>query len=258
MTSVQFLGSGDAFGSGGRHQTCILVQDGAWRCLIDCGASGLIGLKGAGIDPASIDLIVISHLHGDHFGGLPFVLLDAQFNSVRSSPLAIAGHVDLEQRLRTAMEVLFPGSQRALDVVPVEFAVLVPSIHAVVAGSGIDVFEVEHSCGSTPFAIRVTTPGGHVVAYSGDTAWTDALVAVADEVDLFIVEAYFHDKRVKGHLDYATLAGQRSRLTARRVIATHLSSDMLSRLETIEMDLAHDGLVVELPPRSRFAMTGWR
>src|SRR5262245_36016304 len=98
--SVTFVGSGDAFGSGGRLQTCVLVEDGDWRCLLDCGASSLVGLKGAGIDPASIGAIVVSHLHGDHFGGLPFFLLDAQLNSRRSEPLLLFGHADLESRLR--------------------------------------------------------------------------------------------------------------------------------------------------------------
>lgn len=48
---VRFLGSGDAFGSGGRLQTCILLESEGLRCLVDCGASSLIALKRAAIDP---------------------------------------------------------------------------------------------------------------------------------------------------------------------------------------------------------------
>jgi ribonuclease BN (tRNA processing enzyme) len=250
MTSVQFLGSGDAFGSGGRLQTCILVQDDQWRCLLDCGATSLIGLKQAGIDPATIDAIVISHLHGDHFGGLPFLLLDAQFNSPRSTPLLIAGHAELEARLRAAMDVLFPGSQRALEVVPVEFIVLDPSASTEFAGSRVEVFEVEHFCGATPFGIRLTTPNGSIVAYSGDSEWTDTLVQIADGADLFIVEAYFFDKKVKWHLDYETLIEHRPRFAARRLIATHPNGDLLDRLDSLELEVADDGLILELPHRS--------
>jgi ribonuclease BN (tRNA processing enzyme) len=246
VTSVQFLGSGDAFGSGGRLQTCILVRDGEWRCLIDCGTSVLIGLKGAGIDPASIDAIVISHLHGDHFGGLPFFLLDAQFNSRRSTPLIIAAHRDLDQRLPAAMEVLFPGSTRAIDVVPTQLVALDPAAPATIGPARVEAYDVEHECGSPPFAIRLTTPSGHVVGYSGDTEWTDTLVEAADGCDLFVAEAYFHDKRVKWHLDYSTLRRERPRLRARRLIATHPSADLLARSDALEIDLAHDGLVVEL------------
>lgn len=246
MTSVHFVGSGDAFGSGGRLQTCILVRDGDWGCLIDCGASSLIGLKRAGIDPASIHAIVISHLHGDHFGGLPFLLLDAQFTSRRSTPLLVAGHADLEPRLRATMDVLFPGSQRALEIVDVEFVVVSPSVASDVGPARLEVFDVEHSCGSPPFAIRLTTPTGVIVSYSGDTAWTDTLVQAADGADVFIAEAYFYDKKVPWHLDYATLAKKAPRLGARRLIATHMSADMLGRLDALNIDAAYDGLTIDL------------
>ncbi len=57
--TVQFLGSGDAFGSGGRLQTCIHVHSDATDCLIDCGATSLTALKGAHINSAAIDVILI-------------------------------------------------------------------------------------------------------------------------------------------------------------------------------------------------------
>ena len=247
MTTVRFIGSGDAFGSGGRLQTCILLEDEGWRCLVDCGATSLVGLKAAGIDLPSIDAIVITHLHGDHFAGLPFLLLDAQLNNRRTTPLLLVGHRDLEARLRAAMDVLFPGSQLALEVVDTRFASLEAEGPATRIGDGyVDAFEVEHFCGSPPFAVRVTTPSGHVVAYSGDTAWTDSLLDVADNADLFIAEAYFFDKAIKWHLSYSTLLANLERLNAKRVIATHMSSDVLSRLDEVAVETAHDGWATTL------------
>lgn len=247
MTSVRFIGSGDAFGSGGRLQTCILVEDDGWRCLLDCGTTSLVGLKAAGINPATIDAIVISHLHGDHFAGLPFLLLDAQLNNRRSTPLLLVGPHDLEPRLRATMDVLFPGSQRALDVVDAEFLGADPCGPAVRIGAGqVEVFDVEHFCGSPPLAVRVTTPSGHIIAYSGDTEWTDALIGAADGADLFVAEAYFFDKAVKWHLSYATLQANLERLRAKRVIATHMSADVLDRLHEVAIETAHDGLVVHV------------
>ena len=76
---LQFLGSGDAFGSGGRFNMCILVESEATRFLVDCGASSLIAMKRLGVSPNSIDTILITHLHADHFGGLPFFILNEQF-----------------------------------------------------------------------------------------------------------------------------------------------------------------------------------
>jgi ribonuclease BN (tRNA processing enzyme) len=85
------IGCGDAFGSGGRFNTCFLIAGANSTILLDCGASSLVALHAAGVDLAAIDGVIISHLHGDHFGGLPFFLLDAQFLTRRDRPLLIAG-----------------------------------------------------------------------------------------------------------------------------------------------------------------------
>lgn len=227
-------------------QTCILVEDGDWRCLLDCGTTSLIGLKAAQINPASIDAIIVSHLHGDHFAGLPFWLLDAQLNNRRSSPLVIAGHPDLEPRLRATMDLLFPGSQRALDAVETRFIHLEIGSVAEIGPASVEAFAVEHACGSPPFALRLTTPAGHIVTYSGDTEWTDNLISAADGADIFIAEAYFFEKKIKWHLDYATLAANLPRVTARRTVATHMGADVLSRLNELQVMAASDGLVVQL------------
>ena len=75
---IQFLGSGDAFGSGGRLNTCFMVDAADIRFLIDCGATSLVAMNRCGVDPNSIDMILLSHLHGDHFGGVMFMLVHAE------------------------------------------------------------------------------------------------------------------------------------------------------------------------------------
>src|SRR3954454_21841320 len=123
--AIRFLGCGDAFGSGGRFQTCIHVHARGREFLIDCGASSLIAMKRFGVDPNTIETILISHLHGDHFGGLPFLLLDAQYVSGRKTPLTIAGPPTLSSRLDALREAMFPGSAAAdlpfrLEIVEME------------------------------------------------------------------------------------------------------------------------------------------
>ena len=107
---LTIIGSGDAFGSGGRFNTCFFLETAKAALLIDCGASALPALRGQGIDPNRIDAIVLSHLHGDHFGGIPFLLLDSQFLARREKPLMIAGPPGTRARLDAAMEVFFPKS----------------------------------------------------------------------------------------------------------------------------------------------------
>ena len=110
---VRFLGSGDAFGSGGRLQSCILVNHPGGRFLIDCGASAMISIRRFEVDPNSINGVFLTHLHGDHFGGLPFLILAAQLVSRRTAPLFVAGPPGLSRRLPAAMEAYFPGSSGA-------------------------------------------------------------------------------------------------------------------------------------------------
>jgi ribonuclease BN (tRNA processing enzyme) len=241
---VTFLGSGDAFGSGGRFQTCLLVEAPSHRFLIDCGASSLVAIKKAGVLPSQIDAILVTHLHGDHFGGIPFFVLDAQF-SKRDRPLTVAGPPGLQERTLEAMEVLFPKSSETQQRFPLEFVEL-PADHATELGPiRVTAYPVIHFCGAPPYALRVECDG-RSIAYSGDTEWTDRLLEAAAGADLFVCEAYFFDKRVRFHLDYQTLVTHRARLTCRRLVLTHMSSDMLSRAPAPEVEAAYDGMVVRL------------
>jgi ribonuclease BN (tRNA processing enzyme) len=239
---VQFVGSGDAFGSGGRLQACISVRTPDHHALLDCGASSLIGLKRLGLDPGTVDTVFATHVHGDHFGGIPFLVLDGQFAG-RVRPLRIVGPPGTREHLGQAMETAFPGSSRVkrrfeLDVVELAERVPTPVEPFVVTGyPGI------HSAPN--HALRLAY-GDTVVAYSGDTEWTDALAEAADGADLFVCEAYFFEKATKFHLDYATLRRNRARLRCARLVLTHLSADMLARLSEVDDETAHDGLLLTL------------
>ena len=241
---VRFLGSGDAFGSGGRLQTCIALESPDFRALLDCGTSSLIALKRARIDPNQISTILVTHLHGDHFGGIPFFVLDAQF-SRRSAPLTIAWPPGIAARVREALEVFFPGSSRIEQRFPIHYAVLSALETSAFGPLRVTAYEVVHACGAPPYALRIELDG-RTIAYSGDTEWTDALVAAARGADLFICEAYFYEKVVRFHLDYATLARNRERLDCKRLLLTHLGPDMLARLDDVDAETACDGLEITL------------
>ena len=236
---VRFLGSGDAFGSGGRFQTCIHLESGASHLLLDCGASSLIAMRRFGVDPQAIDTVILSHLHGDHFGGVPFLILDGQFKR-RTRPLVVAGPPGVEAPVREAMEVFFPGSTRVERKFDTRFVELADRVSVEVGPVRVTGFGVVHASGAPPFALRVAGEG-KVVAYSGDTEWTESLIDAARGADLFIAEALVYDKQVKYHLDLATLLQHRSRLDCRRLVVTHMGEDMLARLDGLPVEAAEDG-----------------
>jgi ribonuclease BN (tRNA processing enzyme) len=241
---LKFLGSGDAFGSGGRFQTCILLRGAGDMLLIDCGASSLIAMKRGGVDPSEIGIVLLTHLHGDHFGGVPFLILDGQF-SRRDRPLIIAGPPGVRARVEAAMEVLFPGSSRVAQRFAVEFVEFTAQTAQPVGPAVVTAYEVQHASGAPPYALRVVY-GGKVVAYSGDTEWIETLIAAARGADVFICEAYSFEKSIRYHLDYATLRLQRPRLECARVILTHMSPDMLRRSNEAEFECADDGRTIVL------------
>src|SRR6266702_5777126 len=123
---LRFIGCGDALGSGGRANTCFHVTGRSVNFLIDCGASSLPALKRLEIPRDEIDLILITHFHGDHFAGLPFVLLDAQF-SRRTRPLVIAGPEGIETRLAQVMEALFENSSKTKQKFELSVVALAPA-----------------------------------------------------------------------------------------------------------------------------------
>jgi len=242
---VRFAGSGDAFGSGGRFQTCIRLAGAGQVLLVDCGATSLVALKSQRLDPNAVDAVAVTHLHGDHFGGLPFLILDGQF-SRRSSPLLIAGPPGIRARLAEAMEALFPGSSRTPRRFRVEVIELAPDGTPCELGAAtVRGWEVDHACGAPPLALRVEL-GGATFAYSGDTQWTPALLEVAREADLFAAEAYTFDRPIRYHLDYQTLRAHLGEISAKRVMLTHMSADMLDNLSRADLPAARDGLAVDL------------
>ena len=243
--TVRFVGSGDSFGSGGRFQTCILVDGPASRICIDFGASSLIALAQQGIEHNTIDGIVLSHLHGDHCGGVPFLLVDAMLAARRARPLTIAGPPDLERRMSQIREALFPGSHIMTPKFPLAWVEMAPGRSHRVLDCTITPERARHTQETNPSALRVEI-GGKIVAYTGDTEWTDDLARIAQGADLLIAECYFYDKPVKWHLNYPAIAAHRHALGARRVILTHMSREMLAHTADVPEECAHDGLVVEL------------
>ena len=241
---LRFLGSGDAFGSGGRLQTCLCLDGPGGRVLLDCGATALVSMRQAGIDPGSVGWVVLTHLHGDHFGGIPFLVLDGQF-SRRETPLVLAGPPGTRERVATTMEALFPGSSSAARRFATEVVEMQPAVATAVGPAVVTAFSVSHASGAPSFALRVEW-AGKVVAYSGDTEWCEGLVDAGRGADLLICEAYTFERRIRYHLDHATLAANLDRVGARRVILTHLGPDMLARRAEAVAPCADDGLTVEI------------
>lgn len=237
---LKVLGCGDAFGSGGVPHTAFHLSPANDGLLIDCGASTLIQLRKFGMSSDDVDGILVSHFHGDHYGGIPFLLLEAALVRQRKKPLFIYGPPGLEQKLKTLQEALYPGTSEHMERLDLRF--ITYRSHSVLDN---EVFtlrtrSVIHANASHPHGMRLEAEG-KVLAFSGDTSWTDELIPLADGADLFICECNFFDRSAPGHIHYTQLREKLDQLNTKRTLLTHLGPDMLERVNELDHEVLTEG-----------------
>ena len=240
---IQFLGSGNAFSDGGQANAAIHVTAPGVSLLLDCGGSALPAIK-KHVDPGGIDAVAVSHLHGDHFGGISFLVLEQHFAG-RTRPLVVGGPPSLERRLRAAEQALYPDFFGRTPLgFPYSTAVLGASAIAL-GGAKVSALPVRHVALSEPHGLRVSV-AGKLIAYSGDARWSAELAAVAKDSDLFICDASSFEREDPAHISYRELMRHRDEMGAKRIFLTHLGAETLAHVAELELEHAADGTKIEL------------
>lgn len=242
---VHFLGTGDSVSASGKHQAGYLVTTRQSGVLLDCGAMVLASMKRDGIDPDSIDAIVISHLHGDHFGGLPFLFIEYTYDRPRQRPLVIAGPPGVAERVHG----LYSASYREMATRPLPFELryvaMMPDTTHGFGDLSVSTFLVPHQDREISLGLLVEGEERRVL-YSGDTGWTETLVEKSQGTDLFICECCYYETRLPFHLDYPRLAMEHRRFGCKRLVLTHLGREVLAHRDELKLEIAADGMVIEL------------
>ncbi len=243
MTRLIVLGCGDAFASGGRFCTSFYLNDADASGLIDCGASTLIRMKQLSLDPNELDFIVITHFHGDHYGGLPFFMISSRYEKPREKPLTIFGPQGIKEKTLALQEAMYPGTGSIIDEIQVSFKEYSDDWSAV-GDWEVQAFPVKHAPPSNPHGIRMRR-GDKVLAYSGDTEWTDNLIKLAAGTEVMICECNNLDKETPGHIALPTLESHVRLLGTKRLLLTHMGTDMLESAE-ISYEKLEDGQSLEI------------
>lgn len=200
---IAFLGTGNAFAPQ-RDWSCLLING---TILLDAGPTMLANLKRLPADPAAIRHVFISHFHGDHCFGLPFLLLDNHFLSRTTAPLTVIGPPGIEAWTRDAMQLAFP------DVVgkgwprPTTFIEARAGETQTADGLTFTPLRMAHGDGwLQAFGFRLLLPDG-VLAYSGDTRMTETLYTLVADARVIILEATEQAESTYhlGHADIQTL-----------------------------------------------------
>jgi ribonuclease BN (tRNA processing enzyme) len=226
MDTLFFLGSGDAFCHGDRANQAILVERKNDSLLLDCGPTTKYRFKQTGRDLDRVRTILITHFHGDHFGGLPFLLLYWHYEARRTEPLTLVGPEGLEKALRALVactyrslldrsqyEIRFEEfplgkvSQKELDDLKV---VAYPMRH------------IKESIG-----LRLSWDTGDI-AITGDTCWNDNIAPLCEGADCLMIECSTYKIRFpEVHLSYEEIQAHRFALTAKRILLHHMDDEMI-------------------------------
>ncbi len=240
---VTILGSSDAFCSGGHPHATYLVETARATFLVDCGPTVLLALKQRNVDTASIDFLVISHMHGDHFGGIPFLLLEYIYERPRSRPFQILGPPGIRDRVWTLMRALYPDVLPDTLGFPLDFVELVPERKHAIADLELHPVRVPHQDEDVSLAVKFTA-GGKQLLYSGDSPWDDRFLELARGVDLFLCECTAYEEPMGRHIQWTTLGPLVPQLGCKRLVLIHLGREMRAHCDELGVECATENLKI--------------
>jgi len=219
-----FLGSSGAVPARERDTTSVVFAGADDAVLVDCGGSPAHKLLRAGVEPARLTRVVITHMHADHVYGLPS-LLETLYLLGRTAPLRLACREEHAAALRALLGV-FRQLERAgmfpivWELVPARERFALPDVGSFAVSTS------PNAHGSMPnVAVRLEPAGGPAVVYSSDTEPCDAVAALARGAHTLIHEATFSERRPKGigvHSTAAQAGEIAARAGVRRLILAHI------------------------------------
>jgi ribonuclease BN (tRNA processing enzyme) len=242
---ITVLGASDAFCSGAHLNAAYLFETARSTFLVDCGPTILFAMKQRGFDTERLDFVIISHLHGDHFAGLPFLLLEYTYERPRRRPFLILGPPGVEERVWRLYRTLYSDVSDGSLPFELRFEELTPERATTVADVEILPVRVPHQVEDTALAVHIAS-GGKRVLYSGDTPWIDRFLELARDVDLFLCECTAYESEMGRHIEWTTLRPLLARLECRRLLLIHLGRDMREHCGELGVECATEGMVLRL------------
>ncbi len=250
LTRLTFLGTADAYAAGGRGHACYWLEDGLGTVAVDFGPTALMQARRFGCDLNALDGVFLTHLHGDHIGGLPVLLVELRYGQRRTRPFTIAGPPGTRARVEALWQATFPSVLDGLTC-PIEWVEWQVPGEVSVLGRRVQAISAQHDrlAEATSFVVR--GPDG-ALAFSGDTGWQPALAALVAGVDCFVTECSSVAAGYWGHLSVEELVAHRDELAVGRLVVSHLSDESraaaLAQSDALRADVADDGWSLTLPP----------
>ncbi len=235
-TEVIFAGTGPAVPPPGRGHIAFVVRDGTRTLLFEAGPLILPGLQRIRVAPGDVQILLLSHRHGDHTLGFPMLMLDRLVNN-DPRPLCVVAGASLRPVLTQLVGLVYP---EALPVLArVEWVELDESGPGALALASDLHLRWDVACGPQDvpvLAMRLEFGDGRALVYSGDTMECRTVVELARGADLLIHEATY-SVRLEPEIDprpYSHSTAREAALAARaagvgELALVHLSSQYAGR-----------------------------
>lgn len=237
---VTVIGSGNAFHYDGRAHACYLIEAANGPViLMDCGATSLLRLREKNFDLSRIDGCLITHFHGDHLAGLPFLLLDQKYIQNRTRPFVVAGPPGIRQATETLFDLLYPGVQLNHPVNYKELSA--GQLKQPFTGIEVMPYKIIHKEESLAYRLRFES--GRTLFFSGDTACDEYLhfaLTDGDPVNLAIIELSLPGKSDTAHVSLEEVKESRRDWKAERMIYSHIYDDLARQAEAWISTTAQD------------------
>ncbi len=229
--NIYFLGVGEACDADQGNTSILLPTDSGnkapGRILLDCGFSVPAAYFSLEPNPEELEMLWISHLHGDHFFGTPLLLLWF-WETGRRKPLQILGPPEVATKVTRAMELAYPDLLSRLNF-PLLFHTAEPGKQITLADT---VWQTAYNDHSQPCLSLRLEIHGKAVFYSGDGRPTSKTRSLASGCNIIIHEAYGLENTTPGHgsiagcLDFARHAG------VKRLALVHMQRRIRARAQT--------------------------
>ena len=250
---ITFLGTGTAFNHDGRGSQSVLIQpDGMSEFLVDAGPTMMSVIMRERIDCEKIDRLFLTHLHGDHFAGWPFLLLHFVVLHERRTPFDVYGPAGTRECLEELARLCYGEvlDRRQFDLRFHELEVACAAGLDVGPGLILDTWPMRHHPSSIGLRFRIAGQTEPVsVAVSGDTGWCDGLERLAAGSNLLVLECTSLRRTVDVHLCLDEVRQRIGSLNVEQVVLAHLTDEVAESLAIDPIPglvAAHDGMVLVL------------